>query len=69
MKTQHVLVLGAGGNVSRFTVPKLVGNGHNVSALVRNPDHAKQLVDDGATVIVRDPVSYTHLTLPTICSV
>lgn len=54
MKTQHVLVLGAGGNVSRFTVPKLVGNGHNVSALVRNPDHAKQLVDDGATVIVRD---------------
>lgn len=54
MKTQHVLVLGAGGNVSRHTVPKLVSQGHSVSALVRNPDHVKQLVDDGATAIVRD---------------
>ena len=54
MKTQHVLVLGAGGNVSRHSVPKLVEAGHKVTALVRNPDHAKQLVDDGATVLVRD---------------
>lgn len=51
---QHVLVLGAGGNVSRHTVPKLVEGGHAVSALVRNPDHARTLIDDGATVIVRD---------------
>lgn len=51
---QHVIVLGAGGNVSRHSIPKLVGEGHAVSALVRNPEHAKQLVDDGATVIVRD---------------
>ena len=54
MKTQHVLVLGAGGNVSRHSVPKLVEAGHKVTALVRNPDHAKQLVDDGATALVRD---------------
>lgn len=51
---QHVIVLGAGGNVSRHTVPKLVEEGHSVSALVRNPQHAQKLVDDGATVIVRD---------------
>ena len=54
MKTKHVLVLGAGGNVSRHTIPKLVAQGHSVSALVRNPDHVQQLVDDGATAIVRD---------------
>ena len=54
MKTRHVLVLGAGGNVSRHSVPKLVKEGHKVSALVRNPDHAQKLADDGATVIVRD---------------
>lgn len=54
METKHVLVLGAGGNVSRHSVPKLVAKGHSVSALVRNPDHAPQLVKEGATVIVRD---------------
>ena len=54
METRHVLVLGAGGNVSRHSVPKLVKEGHKVSALVRNPDHARNLADDGATVIVRD---------------
>ena len=54
MKTKHVLVLGAGGNVSRHTIPKLVAQGHSVSALVRNPNHVQQLVDDGATAIVRD---------------
>lgn len=57
MKTQHVLVLGAGGNVSHHSVPKLVAKGHSVSALVRNPDHAEQLVNDGATVIIRDLTS------------
>lgn len=54
METQHVLVLGAGGNVSRHSVPKLVEAGHAVTALVRNPDHARQLVSDGATVLIRD---------------
>ena len=45
-QNQHVLVLGAGGNVSRHSVPKLVKAGHSVSALVRNPDHVQRLVDD-----------------------
>lgn len=54
MAKKHVLVLGAGGNVSRHTIPKLVAAGHSVSALVRNPDHAGRLVEDGATAIVRD---------------
>ncbi|WP_246818078.1 NAD(P)H-binding protein [Corynebacterium sp. HMSC22B11] len=54
MKKQHVLALGAGGNVSRHSIPKLVAAGHSVTALVRNPEHVQNLVDEGATVIVRD---------------
>lgn len=54
MKKQHVLVLGAGGNVSRHSIPKLVAAGHSVTALVRDPEHVQKLVDEGATAIVRD---------------
>lgn len=52
--SKFVLVLGAGGNVSKHTVPLLTESGHKVAALVRNPDHAQALVDAGATVIVQD---------------
>lgn len=52
--TQFVLVLGAGGKVSKFTVPLLVAEGHKVAGLVRNPDHVKKIVDDHATAIVSD---------------
>lgn len=51
---QFVLVLGAGGNVSKHTVPLLVDAGHKVTALVRNPDHAPVLIDAGATVLIQD---------------
>lgn len=50
----YVLVLGAGGNVSQHTIPKLVAEGHHVTALVRNPDHSHALTDAGTTVIVQD---------------
>lgn len=50
----YVLVLGAGGNVSKHTVPKLIDAGHVVSALAHNPEHAPRLADAGATVIVQD---------------
>lgn len=56
--TQFVLVLGAGGNVSRHTVPLLAEAGHKVAGLVRNPDHARPLIDAGATPIITD---LTHL--------
>lgn len=51
---KFVLVLGAGGNVSKHTVPLLTESGHKVVALVRNPDHAQALIDAGAAVIVQD---------------
>lgn len=50
----YVLVLGAGGNVSRHTVPMLVSAGHTVAALAHNPEHAPRLAEAGATVIVQD---------------
>lgn len=50
----YVLVLGAGGNVSRHTVPKLLSGDNAVSALVHNPGHAERLAETGATVIVQD---------------
>lgn len=50
----YVLVLGAGGNVSRHTVPMLIDAGHKVAALVHNPDHAPRLAEAGAAVIVQD---------------
>ena len=31
--------------------------------------YAHEFARRGAKVVVNDPVSYTHLTLPTICSV
>ena len=52
--SKFVLVLGAGGNVSKHTVPLLTESGHKVVALVRNPDHAQALIDAGAAVIVQD---------------
>lgn len=50
----HVLVIGAGGNVSKHSVPMLIGAGHRVSALVRNPDYAERHMEHGATVIIKD---------------
>ena len=52
--SKFVLVLGAGGNVSKHTVPLLTESGHKVAALVRNPDHAQPLIDAGATPIIQD---------------
>ncbi|MGV0433201.1 NAD(P)H-binding protein [Corynebacterium sp. 20_84] len=52
--SKFVLVLGAGGNVSKHTVPLLTESGHKVVALVRNPDHAQALIDAGAAVIIQD---------------
>ena len=52
--TQFVLVIGAGGKVSRLSVPLLVAEGHKVAGLVRNPSHAQQLIDASAAAIVTD---------------
>ncbi|OFT85868.1 NAD(P)H-binding protein [Corynebacterium sp. HMSC29G08] len=50
----YVLVLGAGGKVSAYTVPLLIDASHHVSALAHNPKHAERLAETGATVIIQD---------------
>ena len=37
--------------------------------MIRCDDVTKTFRKNGAEVVSLDPVSYTHLTLPTICSV
>lgn len=53
-RTGSVLVIGAGGNVSRHSVPWLVQQGHEVTGLVRNPAHVESLEQTGANALVQD---------------
>lgn len=57
-RSSHVLVIGAGGKVSQHTVPLLRAAGHEVCALVRNPDHVEALLEHDATVVVRDITTF-----------
>lgn len=53
-RTGRVLVIGAGGNVSRHSVPWLSQQGHDVTGLVRNPAHVESIEQAGAHGLVRD---------------
>ena len=83
--TSPILVTGAAGavgSIGRNVTEMLLAKGHKVRALVRREDErAEALRQLGAEVMQGDltdltamqraieAVSYTHLTLPTICSV
>ena len=58
-RTARVLVIGAGGHVSRHSVPLLVRQGHEVTGLVRNPDHVARIEQAGAQATVRDITELT----------
>ena len=60
-----VLITGGTGFVGAWTAKATQDAGHQVRFLVRNPDR----LTTSAAEIGADTVSYTHLTLPTICSV
>ncbi|MCT2338844.1 NAD(P)H-binding protein [Corynebacterium sp. p3-SID1056] len=53
-RTGKVLVIGAGGNVSRHSVPWLAQQGHDVTGLVRNPAHVERIEQAGARALVQD---------------
>ncbi|MBY6411519.1 SDR family oxidoreductase [Rhodococcus sp. BP-252] len=50
----RVVVFGGHGKVALRAAPLLVGAGHEVGAIVRNPDHVGDVADAGATPIVAD---------------
>jgi len=50
----HVVIAGGHGQVARRLTRVLVGQGHTVTGIVRNPDHAPDLQDDGARPVVLD---------------
>src|SRR3954447_22850148 len=50
----QVVIAGGHGQVARRLTRQLVAQGHAVVGLVRNPDHAPDLQDDGARPVVLD---------------
>ena len=50
----RVAVIGAHGKVARLLTPLLRERGHEVTAVVRNPDHAADVEADGAEALVFD---------------
>lgn len=50
----RVIVIGGHGKVARLLTPLLVARSHEVTAVVRNPDHVEDLRSDGATPVVAD---------------
>lgn len=50
----RIVIVGGHGQIARLMVAPLVEQGHEVVALVRNPDHAADLEPDGAVVELLD---------------
>lgn len=50
----RVLLFGGHGRVALLTHPLLVADGHHVTAVIRNPDHADEVAATGATPVVAD---------------
>ena len=63
------LVTGANRGIGLAFVQSLAEDGWKVHACCRNPDKARNLKQIEGDVNRQRPVSYTHLTLPTIYSV
>lgn len=49
-----ILLIGGHGKVARLLTPQLVDASHQVSAVVRNPDHVDDVSQDGAEPVVAD---------------
>lgn len=55
-----VAIVGGHGHVARHLTRLLVARGHQVRALVRNPDHVADVEDDGAEAVVCDLEDLGH---------
>ncbi|MHA7263317.1 NAD(P)-binding oxidoreductase [Arthrobacter sp. TMN-37] len=50
----RTVIAGAHGKIARELTRRLVAQGHSVTGLIRNPDHAADLTQDGADPVVLD---------------
>ncbi len=50
----RIAIIGGHGQVARLLIPLLLEKGHSVSAIIRNPDHARALESMGAHPVVAD---------------
>ena len=55
--------------VPDITIPNVVSNQHWLNGIPNVPSNHPPITTQIGFPIVEIPVSYTHLTLPTICSV
>ena len=50
----RIALIGGHGKVALLVEPLLAADGHEVSAIIRNPDHAAEVAAAGATAVVAD---------------
>lgn len=50
----RIVIIGGHGKIALLTHPLLVAGGHEVTAIIRNPDHAAEVEAAGATPVVAD---------------
>ena len=62
----RVLIIGGHGKVARLLIPQLAGRGDEVSAVIRNPDHAADVEADGASAVVADVGESDQATLASL---
>ena len=71
--SEKYLIFGATGSIGSSLAEQLVNSGNSVHLVGRNENETKNISEKlGCTFTIADvleAVSYTHLTLPTICSV
>lgn len=51
---ERIMIFGGHGKVARLLTPLLVARGKTVTSVIRNPEHAPQIVRLGATPVVDD---------------
>lgn len=50
----RIAIIGGHGKIARLATPLLVADGHQVTALIRNPDHTEDVTEGGARALVAD---------------
>jgi uncharacterized protein YbjT (DUF2867 family) len=50
----RIVIIGGHGKVAMLATPLLVASGHEVTSLIRNPEHADDVAAAGATPVVAD---------------